>query len=286
MKQSILISLFLSIFLVFSSAQANSLERLFAPKAKLWTVWAEHNPASVEEINHQAWTDFLQKYVTKHEDKINRMNYPAVTDADKQLLKMYISTLSKLNIRSYSRQQQLPYWINLYNALTVDVILDHYPVSSIRKVDISPGLFKDGPWDKKLAQIQGEEVSLNDIEHRILRPIWKDPRLHYALNCASLGCPNILPVAYTAGHIDGMLDMAAEAFINHKRGVSVIDGKLVLSSIYNWFRKDFGQRDKDVLDHIRQQAHPALRLQLDDVVSIHGYQYDWSLNDTFSNAGN
>ena len=285
MKQSILFTLLLSIFFVFPPAQASSLERLFAPKAKLWEIWAEHSPASDAEINHQAWTVFLQKYVTEHEDGINRVNYQAVTDADKQRIKKYITTLSELKIRNYSRQQQLPYWINLYNALTVDVILDHYPVTSIRKVDISPGLFKDGPWDKKLVRIQGEEVSLNDIEHRILRPVWKDPRLHYALNCASLGCPNLQPVAYTAEIIDGQLDMASEAFINHKRGVNVSDGKLVLSSIYNWFRKDFGQSDKDILDHIRQQAHPALRQQLDNLESIHSYQYDWSLNDALSNAG-
>ncbi len=91
------------------------------------------------------------------------------------------------------RAEQFPFWINLYNALTVKVVLDHYPVEIIRDIDISPGLFADGPWGKKLVTVEGEALSLDDIEHRILRPIWKDPRLHYVLNCAALGVPIFSP---------------------------------------------------------------------------------------------
>jgi len=282
MKKYTTILLSLSIFLVFTSAQASSLERLFAPKAKLWDTWLAHSPDSSKNIDHQAWTGFLQRYVIEQADGINRVDYGNVTDADKQQLKEYILNLSRLEISSYSRAEQLNYWINLYNALTIDVILEHYPVSSIRKIDLSPGLFKDGPWAKKLLRIQGEEVSLNDIEHRILRPIWKDPRLHYALNCASIGCPNLQKQAYTTGNIDTLFRKAAEDFINHPRGVNFSNEKLVLSSIYNWFRNDFGRNDEEILDHIRQYASDELRQQLNKVNPDIRYRYDWSLNDTAS----
>ena len=99
--------------------------------------------------------------------------------------------LSGVAIGGYAPDEQRAFWINLYHALTVRVILSHYPVSGIREIDISPGLFARGPWDRKLIPVEGVELTLNDIEHRILRPIWRDPRVHYALNCASLGCPDL-----------------------------------------------------------------------------------------------
>ena len=111
----------------------------------------------------------------------------------------------------------MPYWINLYNAFTVHLILEHYPQDSI--VDIRYGFFDFGPWDEKLLQIEDEEVSLNDIEHRILRPIWKDPRLHYALNCASLGCPNLQPESFYPGNVESLLNSRARDYINHPRGL-------------------------------------------------------------------
>ena len=104
-----------------------------------------------------------------------------------------------------SRDEQLAYWINLYNALTVKVILDHYPVKSILDIDISPGWFSIGPWGKKLVAVEGVEISLDDIEHRILRPIWRDPRIHYALNCAAVGCPNLLREAFTGATAEVLL---------------------------------------------------------------------------------
>jgi hypothetical protein len=279
MKKSLILLVAVSYIAVFSAAQAGSLERLFAPKPKLWDAWTEHNPASTDTIDHGAWSKLLQQYVTEQSDGINRVDYENVSGADRQQLKDYINTLSELPISSFSRDEQLSFWINLYNALTVDVILDHYPVSSIRKVNLSPGLFKDGPWGKKLLRIEGRDVSLNDIEHRILRPIWKDPRLHYALNCASLGCPNLQRKAYTPENADTLMNQAATDFINHPRGISMRDGKLVASSIYNWFRRDFGKTDRDILEHIQQYAYPDLRQTLNDFSSIDRYEYDWSLND-------
>ena len=152
-------------------------ESLFAPKASLWEKWLAHDARSRTTVDHDAWQDFLDKYVSAHEDGVNRVAYGTVSKPDKSALDGYIVRMTAVPVAKLSRAEQLAFWINLYNALTVKVILTHYPVESIRDIDISPGLFSDGPWDKKLIEIDGEMLSLNDIEHRILRPIWRDPRI-------------------------------------------------------------------------------------------------------------
>ena len=265
--------------LVSFTTHASALERLFAPQAERWTFWDSRDPDATLRIDHSAWNTFLAQYVLQGADGINRIRYDHVSDADRQQLRRYIATLEQTPIRRYTAAQQLAYWINLYNAVTVDIVLQHYPVSSIRDIDISPGFFADGPWGKKLLTIEDQPVSLNDIEHRILRPVWQDPRLHYALNCASLGCPNLSISAYNADTIDSQLNQAAAAFVNNPRGVSFMDGKLTVSSIYNWFRDDFGNSDSAVINHLKHYATAALKDTLADTGRIAGYRYDWSLND-------
>ncbi len=261
------------------TARANALERLFAPKAERWAFWDSRGPGSTGQIDHFDWNSFLGQYVLQGADGINRVQYSRVSDADRQQLRRYIAALEQLPVRSYAPEQQLAYWINLYNAVTVEVVLQHYPVNSIRDIDISPGFFSDGPWGKKLLTIEGQLVSLNDIEHRILRPLWHDPRLHYVLNCASLGCPNLSTSAFTADSIDVMLDQAATVYINDSRGVSFENGKLYVSSIYSWFRDDFGGSDSAVINHLQGYASATLKEKLSATGSITGYRYNWSLND-------
>jgi hypothetical protein len=159
------------------------------------------------------------------------------------------------------------------------VVLDHYPVDSIKDIDISPGFFSSGPWDKKLVTIEGQGLSLNDIEHRILRPVWQDPRIHYGVNCASMGCPNLQRKAFTAQNTDGLLDKAAREYVNHPRGVSMEDGDLVVSSIYDWFQEDFGGSEAGVIEHLMQYAEPGLKQKLQGFDDIDDDRYDWSLND-------
>lgn len=162
------------------------------------------------------------------------------------------------------------------------MVLDHDGenglAASIKDINISPGLFSFGPWDKKLLTIEGEAVSLNDIEHRILRPLWRDPRIHYALNCASLGCPNLDAKAFSARDMNARLDAAARAFINHPRGARFEDGELVVSSIYDWFMEDFGGDEAGVLAHLRQYAAPALAEKLAKHGRLDRSTYDWRLN--------
>ena len=123
-------------------------------------------------------------------------------------MKGYLKNLQSLPISSYNRVEQKAYWINLYNGLTVDLVLSRLPLESIRDVNISPGLFVRGPWGAKLLTVEEERLSLDDIEHRILRPIWKDNRVHYAVNCASLGCPNLQPDAFTSANTEALLATA------------------------------------------------------------------------------
>ena len=249
-----------------------------APKADLWPLWEKHNAANRLHIDHGAWSEFLQRNViTKHPSGINRLPYGRVTDLDKRILDAYIAQQQALPISNYNRKEQKAYWINLYNALTVQVVLEHYPVKSIRDIDLSSGLFSRGPWDAKLVKVEGTELSLNDIEHRILRPIWHDPRVHYALNCASLGCPNLQPVAFTVFNMDGLLDDAARAYVNSPRGAHFEGDRLIVSSIYAWYQEDFGG-PQGVLKHLRHYAKGPLALRLANWHKGFDDAYDWRLN--------
>ncbi|MGI9508122.1 MAG: DUF547 domain-containing protein [Geminicoccaceae bacterium] len=250
-----------------------------APKAKLWERWTAHDPGANATIDHAVWGDLLRRYLVTDSDGINRFAYGKVTSDDASTLDGYIDDLSGLAISDYSRPEQMAYWINLYNALTAKVILDHYPVESIRDIDNSPGLFSDGPWGRKLVVIEGEKVALDDIEHQILRPIFKDPRIHYAVNCASIGCPNLQPMPFEAEKLDRQLDDAAIEFVNHRRAVEIASGGLKVSSIYDWFQEDFRGDDQGVIAHLKAYAAPDLAMKLEGMSRIDDHGYDWRLND-------
>jgi hypothetical protein len=251
-----------------------------APQADLWPKWQNHDPASIRKIDHSVWDALLKKYlVAPHPSGINRFRYGSVTPEDRKALKGYLESLQSLPVSAYNRTEQKAYWINLYNALTVEVVLSRYPVASIRDIGISPGLFSRGPWDAKLLTVEGEKLSLNDIEHRILRPIWKDARVHYAVNCASLGCPNLQHAAFTAENMETLLDRGAREYVNHPRGVAVRNRKLRVSSIYVWFRGDFGGSADDLMEHWREYADGPLANELKNYSGGLEHDYDWRLND-------
>jgi hypothetical protein len=253
-------------------------EPLLAPKAELWPRWQTHQEASTVSIDHGAWEAFLERYVSVGDDGINRLAYAEVRDADRNALVGYIEKLAGAAVSDLNRTEQKAYWINLYNALTVRVVLDHHPVDSIRDIDISDGLLADGPWKKKLLTIESESVSLDDIEHRILRPIWRDARLHYALNCAAVSCPNLQTRAFTSANTDALLEAAARAYVNHPRGVDAAPEWLLVSSIYVWFKADFGGSADGVLAHLKKYAEPELARRLGGFREINNHHYDWALN--------
>jgi hypothetical protein len=258
---------------------AGSLEAQFAPRAELWPRWTAHDESSTAVIDHGAWGRLLAAHVRPGTDGINRVDYRALGQgAAKAALDGYLAALAAAPISRYRRAEQRAFWIDLYNALTVRLVAERYPVASIRDIDISPGLFSRGPWDKKLVTVEGETVSLNDIEHRILRPIWRDPRVHYAVNCASLGCPNLQMRAFTGANSDALLDEAARAYVNSPRGVRFAGTRLVVSSLYVWYGEDFGGSDAAIIAHLRTYAAPALAAKLAATASIDGDSYDWALN--------
>lgn len=267
-----------AVIVLFVGLSGFSLESLFAPKAELWPRWQAHDAASTQAVDHGEWDMLLKAYVKPDATGLNRFDYQHVSSADRDALRRYIDGLGKVPVSKLNRREQFAYWINLYNALTIDVVLTHLPVQSIRDIDISPGLFASGPWDKKLLAVEGVDVSLNDIEHRILRPIWRDPRVHYGVNCASVGCPNLLTEAYTGAAIDKMLDAAARAYVNTARGAKIDENGLTVSSIYVWFKDDFGGTDQGVIDHLKRYAKPDLRAALEGRSSIDAHAYDWALN--------
>ena len=254
-----------------------------APKAELWDRWLVHDPTSETPISHEAWNAFLAAYRSVPGDGVPRIAYGAVSAADRSGLQNYVSSLEAAPVSALNRTEQYAYWVNLYNAATVRLIVENYPVDSILDLDLSPGLFNFGPWDAQLLRVEGEDLTLNDVEHRILRPIWQDPRTHYAVNCASIGCPDLMSVAFTRANTETLLEQNARAYVNHPRGVAIFGrDRLVISKIYDWFEQDFGRRDRDVIAHLRSYAAPELERRLAQFDIIDDYRYDWSLNDTAS----
>lgn len=248
-----------------------------APNSDTIEFWAAHEEASKKIVSHKAWQEILDVYLDSANDSgVNRFDYAAVSDADSDKLEIYLDSLQSIDPRQLSRAEQLPFWINLYNALTVKVVIDKFPVTSIRKIRFLTSPF--GPWDKNLIEIAGNKLSLNDIEHGILRPIWKDPRIHFSVNCASIGCPNLASKAFTAENTDALMESSAVDFINHARGVEVRADKIVLSSIFDWYGSDFGNNQSQILAYLGKyyQAgnEPVLSLENREIE----FQYDWNLN--------
>ena len=251
-----------------------------APATDPWPFFADNDPDSNVRIDHGPWDRILKEYVvTDHPSGINRFRYASVTPEDRKELDSYLRDLQRVEVTRLARDEQKAYWINLYNALTIAVVLEHYPVKSIREIDISPGWFSRGPWRAKRLTIQGLKVSLDDIEHRILRPFWKDSRVHYAVNCASLGCPDLQPEAYTAEVTEALLEKGAREYVNHPRGARLDGDRLYLSSIYDWFEADFGGSRETLIRHLQRYAEGGLGARLKGFPGTISYDYDWRLNE-------
>lgn len=241
-----------------------------APQAELWPRWQSNDPESKIVLEHELWAIFLEQYlVSPHPSGINRVRYDAVNGAGRALLDRYIATLASISPSTLNRSEQLPYWINLYNALTVRLILDNLPIDSIRDID--------DPWNGSIVTIDGYSLTLNDIEHRIIRPIWDDNRIHYLVNCASIGCPDLQPEPLTAANYDRLADRAAREYLSHPRGIRFERNHLVLSSLFNWYIDDFGGDRDSLIRHLSEYASPETARRLREYSGRIRYEYDWSL---------
>lgn len=249
-----------------------------APQAELWPRWEAHDASSQETIDHSAWAGFLDQHlITGHPSGVNRVAYEGVSPGDRRSLQAYLDGLQEVAVSGLNRDEQLAYWINLYNAATIDLILDNYPVDSIR--DIGEGMFSQGPWDDELLRVEGEALTLNDVEHRIIRPIWQDARIHYVVNCASIGCPNLYPEPLTADNWRRVFEESAVDYITHPRGMRFEGNRLVLSEIYNWYVADFGDSLDGVVSHLEEYVDSGTAQRLRDFDGRVRYEYDWSLNE-------
>jgi len=233
---------------------------------------------TAQTVKKASWPVIMQNYLTAPDaGGLVRVDYGRLQNSpDRAVLNDYIRKLEGQNPDALSPDAAVSYWANLYNAVTVEVILDNYPVKSIR--DIKSSVFKPGPWDLELVTVNGQSLSLNDIEHGIMRKQFPSPHVHYMVNCASVGCPNLHGGEWRAETLDADRERAARAFINSPRGAFVKNGSLTVSSIYKWFDEDFGGNKTSVLNHIRKFADTDLAAAIDNGATIRGYDYDWSLN--------
>ncbi len=239
---------------------------------------SRYSPRGAAGLDHSAFDALLQAYVKPDGEGYNQVDYRAFKAGGHGALKAYVAALEAASPSGLSVGEAHAYWINLYNARTLDVVLDAYPVPSIRRINLGGGgLFGSGPWSRKLMSVEGEPLSLDDIEHRIVRPIFADPMSHYGLNCASYSCPNLMPRAYTGANLAAQLDASGRAYVDHPRGVAVADGRITASRIYAWCGEDFGGRE-GLKPHWQGLAQPA-HGQAIAAASIGDFAYDWTLND-------
>lgn len=230
------------------------------------TAWSAHTPGSTVRVDNRAWAIFLSRHSVEGADGITRVGYAGVPNTDRELLDQYIAGLAGTDLAALSRSEQLAFWINLHNALLVRLVLDHVIVSSPDEIDpggsFSGGTLSRGPWERTLIRIGWRPVSLAAIKRDALRPVFRDPRWHYALCDGTLGGPSLARVPYTGATIDRDLQDAAIDFVSSPRAVSFPDGAQALSALWKRDMADFGGSLSGVLGHIRLYATAEVRQQL------------------------
>ena len=249
-----------------------------SPDSELVSIWGKSDESNPAVVDHTLWQQLIDAHLKADDPSgIHRFDYAGLKGSPEHRgqLTAYLRGLARTDPRTLARAEQMAYWINLYNALTVFVVVGRYPVDSIKEIKTS--LLKFGPWGLELITLQGMKLTLDQIEHGILRPLWKDPRIHYAVNCASLGCPNLAPEVYRSDNLERLLEQGAREYVNHPRGAQVKEGELWVSSIYDWYKSDFGGTDSGVLQHLKRYARPELAETLNRFSRFED-TYDWSLN--------
>lgn len=229
---------------------------------------------------HAPFDALLQRYVVQQR-WVDYARWHAL-ESDRQALESYVETLGLIDPSSLTEQQRFAYWINLYNALTVDLILDHYPLESIKDL----GGFLSSPWKRKLVEVGGEELSLDEIEHVKLRRNFDDPRLHFALNCASIGCPPLHGRAFRAKSLAEQLEEVSLRALTDRAWVDLSEcpgaygeGAIRLSKIFDWYEDDFGGQQgvrRFLARYLPEHAFALANLDCE----LHYLEYDWALNDT------
>lgn len=212
--------------------------------------------------NHDSWNELLSKHV----DSEGNVDYAAFVE-DKEKLAEYLDHLDK-NAPSdtSSKNEKLAYYINLYNAATVKLIINNYPIKSIK--DIS------SPWDKKWVLVNGKKLSLGNIEHKILRKM-DEPRIHFAINCASYSCPKLINNAFLPKTMEEQLEAATLDFVNDSSRNKISENKVKLSNIFKWYKGDFTDNGT-LIEYLNRYS----KTKADKKAKISYLTYDWGLNES------
>jgi hypothetical protein len=224
-----------------------------------------------DPVPHAPLTALLKKHVAAD----GQVNYKGII-RDSLQLNQYLKQLSDNPPQNkWSREDQLAYWINAYNAFTLQLIIRNYPLKSIKDIGSKVKIpFVNTPWDIKFVRIGKEKFDLNNIEHSILRGKFKEPRIHFAIVCASVSCPRLLNEAYTGSRVNQQLEEQARDFINDKSRNKVTANAAQLSQIFNWFRGDF-TRNGTLTEFINKYS----RIKINKNARITYLDYDWGLNE-------
>ncbi|MEN0002482.1 MAG: DUF547 domain-containing protein, partial [Bacteroidota bacterium] len=220
----------------------------------------EEAPTLPAPPQHTIWDGLLKKYVTAK----GKVNYKGFKSSIAQL-EEYLALLADNPIQSsWSRKEKMAYWINAYNAFTVKLILDNYPTSSITN------LHGGKPWDVKWIKLGDKTYSLNNIENDILRPQYKDARIHFAVNCAAKSCPPLLNQAWTAANLNRNFEKQAKLFINNSSFNTIAADQVQISKIFEWYAGDFG----NIIDYLNKYS--SVKINADAKVAYG--EYNWALN--------
>ncbi|HRX00247.1 MAG TPA: DUF547 domain-containing protein [Cyclobacteriaceae bacterium] len=219
--------------------------------------------------DHKVFSELLTKYVSKD----GKVNYTGFID-DRELFQRYLNSLSQNPpTKSWTANQRKAYWINAYNAFTIKLIVDNYPVKSIK--DLGGWIYKvNTAWDIRFIKIGTETLDLNNIEHEKLRREFDDPRIHFAIVCASKSCPKLMNEAYVAEKLEEQLDQAGRSFLNDPSRNKISRNNVELSSIFKWYKGDFTKKTT-LIEFVNRFT--TQKISRDAAI---GYlDYDWSLNE-------
>lgn len=226
----------------------------------LLTLVITSNQLLAQNIEHSIWTVFLQKYVSNS----GHVDYKSISTNKSELNNYLNQFVDASPNENWTKQEKLAYWINTYNAFTIKLIIDNYPVTSIKDIK--------SPWDQEFIPINGEMISLNHIEHKILRNM-NEPRIHFAIVCASESCPKLLNEAFVANKLEDQLTHATKAFLSDETKNQITENKLELSKIFKWFSKDFNQQGS-LIDFLNQYTD----VEISENAKIKYLDYSWELN--------
>jgi len=242
------------------------------------------------KANAQSYNSYYESVLNQYVNSNGKVNYKALKN-NRQNLDKYVSAIASINskdFKNWTKNEKLAFWINTYNALTVKLIVDKYSVKSIKDIPLA--------WDLYKFNVMGKNLSLNDIEHKILRKEFKEPRIHFSIVCASMDCPNLRNEIYEADKLNIQLDDQAKKFVNSSKGTK-IDTKnsvVYVSSIFKWFGEDFiskyntseklkrfPDKERSFLNFIQNYILASTKdyINTNQTYQVKYLDYNWSLNE-------